>query len=183
MFDTVAVMVPEGSPVRDIGGLSGQTVCLMTGSLAQRALESAAVRLHLQLSRIPFQEDAEMRDGYNAGVCGGVAETTFTLADMRRKPGRASRLLPEPLAMDPIVAVTPRGDGVWAAIVTRAIDALMLAGKPADPWMANRLPGPRLTVTDNYPAIIRRNLTERLGLAAGPNAVWPDGLLVSPAVR
>jgi hypothetical protein len=47
-------------------------------------------------------------------------------------------------------------------------------------------PGWRADVTaavGSYGAIIRRNLTERLGLASGPNAVWPAGLLLPPAVR
>jgi hypothetical protein len=35
----------------------------------------------------------------------------------------------------------------------------------------------------SYAAIIRRNLTEPLGLPPGPNALWPAGLLLPPAIR
>ena len=34
-----------------------------------------------------------------------------------------------------------------------------------------------------YAAITRRNLTERLGLPSGPNALWPTGLLLPLSVR
>lgn len=186
LFDTIAVMVPDNSPVRHVADLSGQTVCLMTGSLSQRALESTAARVHLQLSRLPFQEDVEMLDGYNAGTCGAVAGSATVLADMRLNPGVngvVSRLLAEPLALDPIIAVSPRNDAVWAETVAHAIDALMLAGEPTDPWIANRIAGKPPVLSDSYAAIIRRNLTEPLGLAPGPNALWPAGLLLPPAVR
>jgi general L-amino acid transport system substrate-binding protein len=201
LISTVAIMVPEASPVRRLADLSGQTVCLMIGSWAQRALESAASRLHLAISRLTFEEDVEMLDAYNAGNCGAaVGETTY-LADMRANPGvrgLTSRLLPEILAADPIVAATPRGDGVWAAQVAWVIDALVLADGPADGWAADAadaLPAQHLTdlqpnwrsdvaaAVGSYGAIIRRNLTERLGLPPGLNALWPAGLLLPPANR
>jgi general L-amino acid transport system substrate-binding protein len=198
---TIAVMVPEPSAVRRLADLSGQTVCLMIGSRAQRALESVADGLHLAVSRLAFEEDVEMLDAYNVGSCGAaVGEATY-LADMRLNPGvrrLASRLLPDMLAADPIIAVTPQTDGAWAAIVAWVIDALLLADAPTDAWAAGPddalparhlpelRPGWRADVTaavGGYGAIIRRNLTERLGLASGPNAVWPAGLLLPPAVR
>jgi general L-amino acid transport system substrate-binding protein len=201
LVSTIAVMVPEPSPVQRLADLSGQTVCLMIGSWAQRALESAADRLHLAVSRLTFEEDVEMLDAYNAGSCGAaIGEATY-LADMRRNPGvrrLASRLLPDIVAAAPIVAVTPRSDGAWAAAVAWVIDALLLADAPSDAWTAAAVdglpaqhlpelrPGWRAEVTaavGSHGAIVRRNLTERLGLAPGLNALWPGGILLPPAVR
>jgi general L-amino acid transport system substrate-binding protein len=201
LVSTIAVMVPEPSPVHRLADLSGQTVCLMIGSRAQRALESAVGTRHLAISRLTFEEDVEMLDAYNVGSCGAaVGEATY-LADMRRNPGvrrLASRLLPDMLAADPIIAVTPRSDGAWAAAVALVIDALVVADAPTDAWtaepddasparhMPELRPGWRAEVAaavGSYAAIIRRNLTEQLGLAPGPNALWPGGMLLPPAVR
>ena len=198
LVSTVGIMVPETSTVRSLADLSGQTVCLMIGSRAQRALESAVAKQHLAISRLAFEEDVEMLDAYNAGACGAaVGETTY-LAEMRQDPGvrrLTSRLLPDLLAPDPIIAATPQADGAWAAAVAWVIDALLLADAPADAWQTNASPvtdvaGLRpgwraevLAAVGSYGAIIRRNLTEQLKLAPGPNALWPSGMLLPPTIR
>jgi general L-amino acid transport system substrate-binding protein len=198
LVSTIAVMVPEPSPVRLLADLSGQTVCLMIGSRAQRVLESIAGTQHFTFSRLTFEEDVEMLDAYNAGSCGAaVGETTY-LADMRLNPGvrrLASRLLPDVLAPDPVIAVTPRSDGAWAATVAWVIGALLSADAPADAWSSNASPAlgiaglrsgwrdDAIAAVGSYGTIVHRNLTDRLGLAPGPNAVWPAGMLLAPAVR
>ena len=181
--------------------LSGQTVCVMVGSWGQRALETAAAALHLSISRQAFSEDVEMLDAYNAGHCGAVVGEAGAVAGIRQTPGvrgLVSRLLPETLAADPIVAVTNQADGAWAARVALVFDGLLLADAPAGPWQpagkaalpVRGLPGLRpdwqhdvAAGVGGYAAIVRRNLTDRLGLAPGPNALWPEGLLLPPAVR
>jgi general L-amino acid transport system substrate-binding protein len=198
LVSTIGIMVPEASPVRRPGDLAGQTVCLMIGSAAQRALESTVARLHLEISRLAFEEDVEMLDAYNVGKCGAVVGEATYLADVRRNSGvrhLASRLLPEILAADPIIAVTPQADGAWGADVAWVIDALLLADAPADAWAPDGLPvqhqaglrqGWRADVSaavGSYGAIVRRDLTDLLGLAPGPNALWPSGLLLPPSVR
>jgi general L-amino acid transport system substrate-binding protein len=198
LISTVAVMVPETSPVHRLADVSGQTVCLMIGSTAQRALESAVAGQHLTISRLTFEEDVEMLDAYNVGTCGAaVGEATY-LADMRANPGvrrLTSRLLPDMLSAEPIIAATPQSDGAWAAAVAWVIDALLLADAPPDAWQAAAPPvlhiaGLRpewraevISAVGSYGAIIRRNLSDRLGLAPGPNALWPAGMLLPPMVR
>jgi len=197
----VAIMVPDASPVHRLADLSGQTVCVMIASAPQRALEAAAGALHLSIARLAFEEDVEMLDAYNVGRCGAVVGEAGTLAGMRQTPGvrrLTSRLLPETLAADPIIAVTRAADGAWAADVAWVFDALLLADVPGGIWQpagkdalpVQRPPGLRpgwqaevAAAVGSYAAIVRRNLTERLGLAPGPNALWPAGLLLPPAVR
>ena len=163
----VGVMVPEASAVQHVAGLVDQVVCLMTGSVGQRALD----RLGLEVSRMAFQEDVEMLDAYNAGRCGAVVGETTALAAMRRSPGVrgvASRLLPEPIAMDSLVVVSTVKDGGWAAAAAWVIHALALGDTGVLP--VDRVAGlrdgwrgsVRATVGD-YAAISRRNL-EPLGL-------------------
>jgi len=143
----------------------------------------------------------EMLDAYNVGRCGAVVGEAGTLAGMRQTPGvrrLVSRLLPETLAADPIVAVTRAADGVWAADVAWVIDAMLLADVPGGTWQSagkdalpvQRPPGLRpgwqleiAAAVGSYAAIVRRNLTDRLGLAPGPNALWPAGILLPPSVR
>jgi general L-amino acid transport system substrate-binding protein len=197
----VAVMVPEASPVHGVADLAGQTVCVMIGSAPQRALEAAVSALHLSIARLAFEEDVEMLDAYSVGRCGAVVGEAGYLAGMRQTPGvrrLVSRLLPETLAADPIVAVTRTTDGAWAACVAWVFDAMLLADAPAGAWQSagkDALPVRRLselrpdwqhevaTAVGSYAAVVRRNLTERLGLAPGPDALWPGGLLLPPAVR
>jgi general L-amino acid transport system substrate-binding protein len=198
LIDMIGFMVPQASPVQRVADLTGHTVCLMIGSRAQRALESAVEAQHLSIARLPFEEDVEMLDAYKVGSCGAAAGEVTYLADMRRNPGvrrTNSRLLPELLAPDPIVAVTPRSDGAWAAAVAWVIGALLSADSPADAWSSNASPAlhiaglrsgwrdDAIAAVGSYSAIVRRNLTDGLGLAPGPNAVWPAGMLLAPAVR
>ncbi len=197
----IAVMVPDASPARRFADLSGQVICFMTGSPGQRALEMAAAAANLPVGRLTFQEDVELLDAYNAGRCGGVVGAVNDLGEMRQNLGirrTGSRLLPETLAADPVIAVTGVADGEWAALVAWVFDALLLADLPGDSWQAGgaaahpakALPGLRpdwrrevQAAVGSYADIVRRNLTERLGVAPGPNALWPAGLLLPPAVR
>ena len=197
----VAVLVPEASPVRRLADLSGQTVCVMIDSAPQRALEAVVGALHLSIARLAFEEDVEMLDAYNVERCGAVVGEAGYLAGMRQTPGvrrLASRMLPDTLAADPIIAVTNAADGAWAADVGWVFDALLLADAPAGAWQSagkdalpvQRPPGLRpgwqpevAAAVGGYAAIVRRNWTDRLGLAPGPNALWPTGLLLPPAVR
>lgn len=199
-ISTIGVMVPATSPARHLAELSGTTVCLMIGSTAQRALERIAASLHLAITRLPFEEDVEMLDAYNTGRCGAVVGEATYLAEMRQNAGvrrLESRLLPETLAAEPILAATPQTDGSWAADVAWVLAALLLDDAPRDSWTggkeslpAQNPPGLRSTwradvaaSLGSYGAIIHRNLTDRLGLAPGPNALWPAGLLLPPAVH
>jgi general L-amino acid transport system substrate-binding protein len=197
----IAVMVPDVSLVRRLADLSGQTVCEMIGSAPQRALEAAVDALHLSIARLAFEEDVEMLDAYNVGRCGAVVGEAGYLAGMRQTPGVRrldSRMLRETLTADPIIAVTNATDGAWAADVAWVFDALLLADAPAGAWRSTgkdalpvqNLPGLRpgwqpevVAAVGGYAAIVRRNLIERLGLAPGPNALWPAGLLLPPAIR
>jgi hypothetical protein len=173
----------------------------MIGSGPQRTLEAAVGSLHLSIARLAFEEDVEMLDAYNVGRCGAVVGEVGYLAGMRQTSGvrrLASRMLPETLAADPIIAVTNVADGTWAADVAWVFDAVLLADAPAGAWQSavtdalpvRHVPGLRpgwqpevAAAVGSYAAIVRRNLTDRLGLAPGPNALWPAGLLLPPAVR
>jgi general L-amino acid transport system substrate-binding protein len=197
-IEALALMVPEAAAARRLEDLSGAAVCFMIGSGAQRALEEAAEWQHVRFARLGFQEDAEMLDAYDVQRCRAVAGEATQLARMRLDGGvnhLASRLLPEPLALYPVLAATGTGDGQWAALVAWLVDALILADAPKSAWRADALPLPAAALglrehwreevaaaLGTYGDMVRRNVGEgsALKLPPGPNAPWPTGLLLLP---
>ena len=198
-IERIALMVPESAPVRDVRDLDGRSVCLMVGSEAQRVLETVARRNHLTFLRLSFSEEAEMLDAYNAQRCEAMVGQATQLAAMRQTGGvnrLKSRLLREPLALSPLLAITGVSDARWSALVAWIVDALILADAPgiggSEGGVAALapLPGLRpnwrsevLAETGGYGAIVTRNLVQLLGLDPGPNAPWPAGLLLPAAVE
>jgi general L-amino acid transport system substrate-binding protein len=181
--DPVALMVQQDSPLQQPSDLAGRTVCLMIASPAQVALEAYASDHALHFARLAFQEDVEMLDAYNAQRCeAAVGESTY-LATMRATPGAkhlVSRLLPTPLALNPIVAATENGDKIWSEVVFRLVSDLISGAE--DPTFGLRA-GWRdsvLTSTGDYHAMIQRHLVDGLGLAPGLNQPWPKGALLAP---
>lgn len=200
-IDELALLVPQNSPVRRLQDLAGNTICLMIGSAAQRALEAAISRLRLSVARLAFEEDVEMLDAYNVQRCQAMAGEATRLAAMRLSSGinhLTSRILSPPLALSPVVAATGTADGEWSRLVRWLIQALILGDAPPSARRAGsdsvNLPAAALGLrplwrqevkdaTGFYADMLRRRLGDGspLRLARGPNAVWPDGLLLPPA--
>lgn len=121
--DPVALMVPEASAVRTPRDLAGRTVCVITGSTAQRVLEAGMAAVQPPIVRQAFREDVEMLDAYNVGQCDAAVDDASRLAEMRQSPGinaLRSRVLAPPLALIEVRAMTPAGDADWAAVVAQA---------------------------------------------------------------
>ena len=133
-----------------------------------------------------------MLDAYDVQRCQAVVGEATQLAEMRRTGGvnrLRSRLLPAPLALSPLIAATGVSDARWSALVAWVMNALILGDGPAFPARGPLLglrPAWQSEVraeVGGYGTIVRRNLTDALGLDPGPNAAWPDGLLLAPAVE
>lgn len=199
-IEALTLMVPEASTGNQLGDLAGASICFMIGG-AQRALEAAAEQQHVSFARLGFQESVEMLDAYDVQRCRAVAGEATQLAAMRRSGGvnhLASRILPQPLALYPVLAATGTGDGQWAALVAWVMDALVLADAPHTAWRAPGadafpLPAAALGLREHwreeiaaalgtYSDMLRRNLGEgsALKLPPGPNVPWPAGLLLPP---
>ena len=197
-IEALSLMVPEASSANRLADLAGVPVCFVAGSGAQRALEAAAGRQHVSFARLGFQESDEMLDAYDVQRCRAVAGEATQLARMRLDGGvnhLASRILPQPLALYPVVAATGTNDAQWSALVAWVVDALVLADAPQSAWYADPLPLPAAALglhehwregiaaaLGTYATILRRNLGEDsvLKLSPGPNALWPAGLLMPP---
>ena len=200
-FASTAVMVAGASPVRHVGDLAGKTICFPQGANSHRHLEAWFAQAKLDFTRMGYQEDVEMFDAYAARQCEGLAGESTVLAAVRRAgAARAldSRILPEPLAVFPIVAATPTSDAQWSAIVAWAVYSLQRADVAGAAWAAGGLESlplraPELGLADDWQArvvgaagaygdIFRRNLGEDspLKLPRGPNAPMLQGGLFAP---
>ena len=201
-FETTNVMVTVGSPIQHVADLAGKPICFSLGSSTQRHLEAWFAAHHLDFVRMGYQEDVEFYDTYGAQVCGAMAAELTTLADVRLDGGvnhLTSRMLPEPLAVFPILAGTSLDDPAFSAIVAWAIHTLIRTEIPAAPWASGgldalRIEAPGLTLdkdwqarmiasTGNYGDIFSRNLgdTSELKLSRGFNAPLENGgLFVAP---
>ena len=135
--ETMAVMVPSGSPAQRLDQLANRPICFALLQRAQDHLSSWFAARHLDFVRMGFQEDVEMNDAYAVNVCNGLAGEATTLADTRatgKLARSAHRFLPETLAAYPVVAASSAQDGEWAAIVAWTIDTLVQAETKETDW-------------------------------------------------
>lgn len=199
-IEPVALMVPEDSTTRALRDLAGRSICFMIGTGAERAMEAALERDSLEVMRLGFQEDVEMRDAYNVGRCQAIAADATFLAEVRQDGGvhgQKSRILDAPLALDPIYLATGIDDARWSAMAVWTLENLVIAAVPPSGWSGGGASSLAKSVdtlaregasddvtkaVGTYADIFRRNLGDGspLKLKPGPNAPWPQGLLVPP---
>jgi len=138
-YVSLAVMVPDDSSFHRLDELAEHRICFLQGSSAHRALEAWFEAAHLTFKRMGYQENGEMLDAYNVGVCDALAGEMTDLARARIDAGinnLRSRILEQPLAVFPILAVTSMDDGQWAAIVAWTMFTLMRAEAARLNWAA-----------------------------------------------
>lgn len=158
--DRLSVLVPLASRVHAIPNLAGETVCLMIGSPGQSALEAMVRHLGIDITRLAFEEDAEMWDAYAVERCGAMVGTLTTLSGLRGPMGinrLTSRVLPEALALVPVIAATAATDREWAAIVSWVVHERVGDVPDALPWPRTNMP----------PAGVTRGWREDVGAVLG----------------
>jgi len=134
-----AVMVPANSTEQHVDDLAGNSTCFMIGSPVERTLNAYFDTIHKNWFRRGFTEDGEMNDAYNVQSCHALAGEITTLASVRLDPGvnrLSSRILPETLAVFPVMAVTGTGDAQWSSIVAWTVHTLVSAERPETRWYA-----------------------------------------------
>ena len=201
-IETESLMVPEASPVGAPRDLAGRSVCFMIGTGAQRAMEAAFERDGVDVMRLGFEENVEMRDAYDVGRCQAVVAEATVLGEMRRDGGihgLKSRIVDAPLALDPVDLATGVDDARWSAITFVTLQMLVAGVLPSSGWTgAAAAPlaeaatplgfrpgwyGDVTRVVGTYADLWRKDLGEssELKLPSGPNQPWPAGLLLPPA--
>ncbi len=137
--ESQAVMAPVNSPAQHLDELAGKSICFMIGSPAERTLNAYFDSVHKTWLRRGFTEDGEMDDAYKVQSCHAVAGEITTLASTRLDPGvnhLSSRILPETLAVFPVMAATGTGDAQWSSIVVWTVHTLVSAERPETRWYA-----------------------------------------------
>lgn len=180
-----------------VDALAGRTVCLMNGSPSHQALEAWAGRTNTTFVRSGYQEDGEMHDAFDARRCDAMAGEATELAKVRAEaPARATARILPPLGMVPVFAATSTADGAWAGLVSWALGAVVQSETAPSPWRGDppglAVPGLRpgwlgevAASLGGYGDMTRRafGAGSPLALRAGPNAAWPEGLLLPPGPR
>jgi general L-amino acid transport system substrate-binding protein len=199
-YETHALMVKADSAAQRLEDLKGARICFITGDGAQRSLESFFEAKQLPFFRLAFSEEDEMRDAYRAGRCDAVAEEATALARLRSQDAlKGDRILPQPLAVFPVLVCTAIADGKWAAIVAWTIHTLLRADIREGSWRADgakalSIDGADLGLDPDwqkrlidtlgaYGEIYRRTLGDQsvYGLARGLNAPSIEGgLFLAP---
>ena len=104
------IMVWDTNPVQHAADLGDTMICGEPGTGAERNLRSYAAVHHWTPNVSAWMELEEMMDAFNVGRCPAVIGEATALAALRigsAHEGHPSRLLPEPLAVTPIMAATP----------------------------------------------------------------------------
>ncbi len=114
--DRFAVMVPEASAARSPRDLKDATICFMIGAPVWPVLEDTMGRRGISFRPFGFSEEVEMKDAYNVGRCQAMAGLASELGELRASAGvnhLDSRILNEPLGLDPIMVLVPADDPQW----------------------------------------------------------------------
>ena len=122
-FESIAVMVEKDSTAKKLDELAGASICLHEADPAAELLDHFFARKGKSFIAMPFQEDVEWRDAYNARHCRAAAAEGAELTDLRTHKGVNgfdSVILPEKLGVFAIMAATPPRDPQWSAAVARA---------------------------------------------------------------
>jgi len=200
-----AVMVASASAAHHVADLAGNSICFMIGSSAERSLEAYFDALHQAWLRRAFSENGEMEDAYLVQNCRAIAGEITALAQERLNGGvnsLASRILPEPLTVFPVMATTGTIDARWSAIVAWTVLTLVSAERPETRWYAggagampvsaeelgldNEWQRRVLSAVGNYGQVFERNLGagSPLKLDRGLNANQTGGgLMLGPFIE
>jgi general L-amino acid transport system substrate-binding protein len=200
-FESYAVMVEKNSAVKALDDLAGVRVCLHEADAATQAFEERLAQKGASFVPMAFQEDIELLDAYNSRHCQAVASEATDLIDLRQRKGVNhfdSRILPDRIAVFPVVAATPIGDPQWSTAVTWVVHFLHAAERPQTKWRAGGAAAIGVDATalglekswrenilssvGDYGAIYARNLGDKspFNLPRGANAPWSAGGLFAP---
>ncbi len=126
-LDTQQILVHRDAGIHDIAGLAGNTVCFIAGTDTAGVLLAATRARGIAIRPFPFQEEGEMSAAFTGGRCQAISAYASRLAAMRLQFRGDYVLLPDRLALSPVVVATRAGDVAWSAVVAATVDVLIQA--------------------------------------------------------
>jgi general L-amino acid transport system substrate-binding protein len=128
-YDSQGLLVPVASNVRSAADLTGQPICVVTGTTTEQNLAAWARRNRIALIPLKFQTHDQSFSAYLQGRCTAVTSGRALLAARRssfRHP-QAHQLLQEELSQEPLAPATRQADPGWADAVRWIAYALIRA--------------------------------------------------------
>ncbi len=201
-YEPHGVMVHADARATHLPDLKDSMICAEPGTGPERSLHAYFAAKQIPFRFSMWQELEEMLDAYFVGRCPAIAGELTALAALKLNAdaaGHPSRILPDALAVAPVLATTPRADAEWATIVGWTVQTLLAAELPARTRTAKSaatlpIAGPAIglaagwqarviAAVGDYDDIYQRNLgsDSPLHLTRGVNARWDAGGLMAPA--
>lgn len=199
-YESYTIMTEKTSSAHVPEDLAGAAICFNQARSAHLPLEDRFTQKGLEFTRLGFEEDVEFLDAYNSRYCKAAVGEATELALMRLQSGvnhLESRVF-EPLAVFPVLAVTPTQDSRWSSTVAWVIHFVQAAERKETAWRVGgaktRSANARdlgldaawrenvFTTVGDYGAMYERSLGEKspFKLTRGVNALWSAGGLMAP---
>ena len=129
-YDGQAFMVPARSRIENARQLRSQTVCVHSGTSAEKNLVDYSRANGLNLKPVVFDRPEAAIGAYFAGRCAAFTTDASALASVRNlhtKDPAAHRVLPDLISKEPQGPLVRRGDDDWTAIVRWVVYGLQEA--------------------------------------------------------
>jgi general L-amino acid transport system substrate-binding protein len=117
--DAQTVVVAKSLNVKELGELSGKSVCMLRGTPYRTRLEEWFGERSQAIQAVMFDTQDAMYKAFFAGECTAVSQDITPLAGSIIAAGRAGDylMLPEIIAKDPLAAYVRAGDEEWLDVV------------------------------------------------------------------
>ncbi|MEI7667073.1 MAG: amino acid ABC transporter substrate-binding protein, partial [Synechococcaceae cyanobacterium ELA263] len=128
-FDGGGLMVPVAAGISDLKGLSGSTICVLSGTSNESVLADSLRALQVPYTPLRFQTADQAFSAYASGRCRAITSDRSGLAARRTRLAdpAAHRILPAVLSKEPLAPATVQSDPAWADAVRWIVYALFEA--------------------------------------------------------
>ena len=129
-YDGQAFMVPVKSNVKELAQLKGASVCVQTGTTAEKNLTDYSRAHKLSIKPVVFEKQEAVSGAYFSGRCAAITIDVSALASIRNNEAKDPSehvILPTLISKEPLSPVVRRGDDEWAAIVKWVLFGLIEA--------------------------------------------------------
>lgn len=129
-YDGQAFMVPAKSNIKNPMQLKGATVCVQSGTTAEKNLTDYSRANRLNIKPVVFEKQEATSGAYFAGRCVAMTIDASALASVRTTEAKDPKehvILPELISKEPLAPAVRRGDDEWAALVKWVVFGLIEA--------------------------------------------------------
>lgn len=126
---TTSVMAHSELGLASLADADGGTICIPAGTTIERQVASYAGRHGIELETVIIENTEELEQAYFSGRCDTYAQWGPTLAIARsaKSSVEAHDILPDVLALEPIVKIMRQGDDNWVDIANWTLSVLWTA--------------------------------------------------------